>query len=118
MRSFLNTAISVILLLLVQVTMLSCGRKSKEKILSQKVMVDNLSEVVETPVVITEDSAEVAMLREFYSACLSSHFHDNEQFYAKYMTEAMQEKVWRMSAEVDVNAIIRAQDVPEDSCAT
>lgn len=118
MRYFINTAIYLTLLLLLQMTMLSCGRKSKEKIVSQKVMVDNLPEVVETPVDVTEDSAEVAMLREFYSACLSPHFRGNEQFYAKYMTEAIQEKVWRMSAEVDANAIIRAQDVPEDSCAT
>lgn len=118
MRFSYNVAISVILLLLLQMTMLSCDRKSKEKTVSKKVMVDNLSGMVETPVIIAEDSTEVAMLREFYCTCLSSHFHGNEQFYAKYMTEAMQEKVWRMSAEVDANAIIRAQDVPEDSCAT
>lgn len=118
MRPSLNISISVILLLLLQLTLFSCGRKSKEKTDAQKVMIDNLSEVVETSVAITDDSTEVAMLREFYSACLSSHFHGNEQFYAKYMTEAIQEKVWRMSAEVGANAIIRAQDVPEDSCAT
>lgn len=118
MRNYFNIPICVILLLLVQMTIFSCGRNSKEKTVSQKIVVDNLSEISEMPVTTIEDSTEVAMLREFYCACLSSHFKTNGQFYAKYMTEAMLEKVQRMNAEVDANSIIRAQDVPEDSCAT
>ncbi|WP_077152575.1 DUF3828 domain-containing protein [Bacteroides bouchesdurhonensis] len=62
----------------------------------------------------------VEMLKKFYSSYLSPSSRREHifQLHAGYMTEAMKNKILRMSANTDINAVIRAQDVPEDSCET
>ena len=66
----------------------------------------------------SDNSEEVAMLTGLYRACLSPELGNTTSLYAKFLTKAMQEKVWRMSYDSDINPVIRAQDIPEDSCET
>ena len=44
----------------------------------------------------SDNSEEVAMLTGLYRACLSSELDNKTSLYAKFLTKAMQEKVWRM----------------------
>ena len=63
-----------------------------------------------------DEAAEIKMLREFYSASLSESAHPGLD--ARYLTRAMQQKVRRMTWDAGASMVIRAQDVPADSCET
>lgn len=67
------------------------------------------------------DSKAVSMLKEFYSMELSPGMRTEEELqreYACYFTKAMRDRIWRMTWDTGVNQVIRAQDVPQDSCET
>ena len=60
----------------------------------------------------------MGMLYKFYKAYLSCTIdHDTQvRLWNKYMTKAMQDKADRMGNNIGADAVIRAQDMPEDSC--
>lgn len=67
------------------------------------------------------DSRAVSMLKEFYSIALGPGMRTGEELQrdnAKYFTKAMRDKIRRMTWDSDANPVIRAQDVPQDSCET
>ncbi len=115
----LNLYIAAIILLFLS----SCGGVDKgketvsyeEKTACTKDIQDSQKQTSETTAAVT-DSEAIKMLKEFYSACLSHSSPIDSDSYGKYLTKAMQERVWKMGCDYDMDPIIRAQDVPEDSC--
>lgn len=123
--------VKIFFLLIITLSVISYGgEKNKKNITdsSQKEVALNESssenniklqekETIDTPIA---NSKAVAMLKKFYSGYLSPSSRREQilKLHTEYMTEAMQNKIWRMGANTDINAVIRAQDVPEDSCET
>ena len=60
----------------------------------------------------------MTMLYEFYKAYLSNETDRAKMYklHEVFMTKAMQDKIMRMTWNANTNAVIRAQDIPEDSC--
>lgn len=108
----------------------SCGKNNKtdKSDISIKkntpVVVENQKELFQQSsksTVENIDSEAVSILKEFYAIELKSIIRKKEELkknYAKYFTKAMRSKIWRMTWDAGTNMIIRAQDVPEDSCET
>lgn len=125
------------ILLTIAFSVISCGGQTSKKNVS-----DSLQEPIDVKEIATkeiddensinlqrekdntnpaEECEGIALLKKFYSIYLSGtsmNHSETLQLHAEYMTEAMQNKILRMTANTDINAVLRAQDVPEDSCAT
>ena len=128
--------VSILAFLFLQAAWLaSCGSKSpKEKELNTP-KAENTSALGGQPIAEKDAEAQAAfapedslekqqmteamlMLYEFYRAYLSNESDRAEMYklHEVFMTKAMQDKIMRMSWNANTNAVIRAQDIPEDSC--
>lgn len=99
---------------------MACGGGQKQREVKEMVSQEPdpmpQASVAETTNSVVGDTAEIKMLKEFYSASLSESPHPGLD--TRYLTRAMQQKVKRMSQDADASMVIRAQDVPVDSCET
>lgn len=104
---------------------MACGGGQKQREVKEMVSQEPdpmpQASVAETTNSVVGDTAEIKMLKEFYSAELAPRLRKRDELqkhYDNYFSKAMRGRIWRMLWDADASMVIRAQDVPVDSCET